>query len=209
MRVVFLVVALLLIAASVIAFVWIRPPVAAGPGLERVWVSGRVTGSFPDHPWAGTVVYLGSEHAVLTQDGRFSFAALPGTHILTVCCSARFQHIYKEVTVTDRRLEIELVAQPLKEIPGRLVIRGGEELASGFIISARHLESNVVDRAVTSLDGTFALHVMEGDWQVAVENLPDGYALRSITLGEHKLRERTLTIGRIDDPSLPLQITLQ
>jgi len=125
MRVTFLVVALILIATSVLAFVWIGPTPSPGILSQRVMVIGCVTGDFPDHPWAGTVIRLGSEESILTEDGSFRFAVLPGTHILTVCCSARFQRIYEEIRVTDRDLDVPLSARPLKEIPGRLVVRGG------------------------------------------------------------------------------------
>jgi hypothetical protein len=208
MKVTFLVVALILIAAAVLAFVWI-PSTTGGIRSQRVLVSGRVTGDLPDHPWAGTVIRLGSEQSILTDDGSFRFAVLPGTYILTVCCSGRFQGIREEITVADRDLDLSLIAHPLKEIPGRLVIRGGEQLAYGFIVSATLDGSNIVERAVTALDGTFALHVMEGDWQVAVENLPEGYTLQSMTFGDQKLRERRLTVASLTEPSLPLQITLQ
>jgi hypothetical protein len=209
MRVTFLVVALILIAASVLAFVWVGPTTSPGVLSHRVLVSGRVTGDFADHPWAGTVIRLGSEESILTEDGRFRFAVLPGTHILTVCCSARFQGIHEEITVADRDLDVPLLARPLKEIPGRLVIRGGEQLAFGFIVTAKLADSNVVERAVTALDGTFTLHVMEGDWQLAVENIPDGYTLKSMMVGDQKLREQTLTVASVTQSSLPLQITLQ
>lgn len=211
MKVAFLILALALILASVVAFVWIGPSaVPLKPRSERVLVSGRVVGGdLPDHPWAGTVIHLGSERAVLTRDGRFGFSALPGTHILTVCCSARFQRIYREVTVTDRDIELELIARPLKEIPGRLVLRGGKQLSERLMISAKLTGSNIVDRTFTEMDGTFALHLMEGDWKVDVENLPDGVTVRSVMFGERPLRERTLSISSMNDPSLPLQITLQ
>jgi len=50
---------------------------------------------------------------------------------------------------------------------------------------------------------------MEGDWQLAVENIPDGYTLQSMTFGDQKLREQTLTVASMTEPSLPLQIALQ
>ena len=211
MKLALLVVAVALISASILVFIGLGPSTAPPrPRSERVLVSGRVVGDdLPDRPWASTIIYFGSEQAVLTQDGRFRFSALPGTHILTVCCSPRFQRIYREITVADRDIELELVARPLKEIPGRLVVQGKPQPAERLEVSAKLVGSNMVDRTISAPDGTFALHLMEGDWQVDVENLPEGYMVHSMTLGGRGLPNRVLTVEGMDDPSLTLQITLR
>jgi hypothetical protein len=211
MKLALLVVAVALISASILVFIGIGPSTAPPrPQSERVLVSGRVVGDdLPDRPWTGTIIYFGSERAVLTRDGRFRFSALPGTHILTVCCSPRFQRIYREITVADRDIELELVARPLKEIPGRLIVRGQPQLAERVEVSAKLVGSNMVDRTVTAADGTFAFHLMEGDWQVNVENLPEGYTVHSMTLGGRQLPDGVLKIAGMIDSSLTLQITLR
>jgi hypothetical protein len=211
MKLALLVVAVALISASILVFIGIGPSTAPPrPQSERVLVSGRVVGDdLPDRPWTGTIIYFGSEQAVLTRDGRFRFSALPGTHILTVCCSPRFQRIYREITVADRDIELELVARPLKEILGRLIIRGQPQLAEQVEVSAKLVGSNMVDRTVTAPDGTFAFHLMEGDWQVNVENLPEGYTVHSMTLGGRQLPDGVLKIAGMIDSSLTLQITLR
>jgi hypothetical protein len=209
MKLALLVVAVALISASILVFIGIGPS-KARPRSERVLVSGRVVGDdLPDRPWAGTIIALGSERAVLTQDGRFRFSALPGTHILTVCCSPRFQRIYREISVADRDIELELVARPLKEIPGRLVVRGKPQPAERLEVSAKLVGSNIVDRTAAAPDGTFALHLLEGDWQVNVEKLPEGYTVHSITLGGRQLPDGVLTIAGMSDSALTLQITLR
>jgi hypothetical protein len=210
MKLALLVVAVALICASILVFIGVGPSTAPRPRSERVLVSGRVAGDdLPDRPWAGTVIYFGSERAVLTQDGTFRFSALPGTHILTVCCSPRFQRIYREITVADRDIKLELVALPLKEIPGRLVVRGKPQLAERLEVSAKLVGSNMVDRTVSAPDGTFALHLTEGDWQVDVENLPEGYSVHSVSFGGRLLPDGALTIAGKGDSSLTLQITLR
>lgn len=201
MRVVFLIAALGLISISLVAFMWTGPSAGARrPQSSRLLVTGRIKGDFPDHPWTGTVIALGSDQSVLTDDGTFRFAALPGTHILTVCCSVRFQRIYKEITLTDHDLELELMAHPLKEVAGQVVSRKRGQSVSGLVVTASQVGSNVVDRAVTQADGSFALHLTEGDWELAVH---------PVTLGGERLPQSTLRVTGLDDPSLPLRIRLQ
>src|SRR5262245_4079560 len=121
MKVALLVLALALMLAAIVASSWVD-----SPGLPfsfqyaRFSVRGRVTGDFPDKPWAGTVASLGGEKMTLTEDGTFRFSRAPGTYILKICCSDRFRWIYREVMIIDRDVHLELVAQPIVDVPGQL-----------------------------------------------------------------------------------------
>ena len=207
MRVLFLVVALVLIAASLAAFLW-GGPGPAGARTQRSMVMGHVRGDLPGSPWAGTVVTLGPEYVILGQDGAFSFAMMPGRYSLKVCCSERFQAIDREVVVGRSDISLDLEPNPLTEVKGRLEIQGGTQVPYGFLISASLQGTNVVDRAATAVDGTFTFHLLPGDWEIRMDNLPAEYKIASITLGEEKVRDRRFTLAK-GVTSLALQIGLQ
>jgi hypothetical protein len=211
MKVALLVLALALMTASIIApwFVRPSPPPPQVLQFQRVLVTGRVTGDFSDHPWKGVRVSLGSQKATLGEDGKFTFAALPGVHILRVCCSVRFQSIYREIVVRDQATDLELIAEPLMEISGRVTIEKRTRGLDGFKVSAWLIGTSTIERAVTAADGTFVFHVGKGKWEVDIDNLPKEYMVRSIEYGGLELHDRTFTILTAAGPSLPLQITLR
>ena len=202
--------ALVLMGVSATSPLWVgwfsNGPV---PRPGRSIVSGRITGDFLDHPWAGTVVYLGNQKQTLGPDGRFRIAMLPGVHILRVCCTKRFQDIYREVTVVDRDVSLELRARPLLEIVGNVRTLNGEPLRRALIVSARLLGSNRFDRSVVYSDGTFYFHLVEGDWQVDLENLAVEQTVASMTLDGRELRDQKFTVRSVTGPSLTLRITLK
>jgi hypothetical protein len=206
MRVFLLVVALVLISASVVAFVWDGSvPVQA---VQRSIVSGRLTWDLSDRPWGGAVVSIGTENAVLAPDGEFRFAMLPGRYRLKICCSVRFQGIDQEVIVEKNDIALEIMAVPLTEIAGRLTVRGDAQVPYGFLVTASMAGTNMVARASTEADGSFKFHLLEGNWEVRMENLPAEYKIASMTLGEEKLREGKFTLAK-GASALPLQITVQ
>jgi len=207
MRVIFLVVALLLISASVVAF--LSGGSAAGEVRnQRSLVTGHVRGDLPGNPWAGTVARLGSDWVILGADGIFSFAVMPGRYSLNVCCSERFQAINREIVVEKNDIALTLEVNPLTEIEGRLQIRGGTQIPYGFLVSAALEGTNVVDREATAVDGTFKFHLLAGNWEIHMDNLPVGYKIVSMTLGEEKLRNRRFMLAK-GTASLPLQIALE
>lgn len=202
----FLIAALLLMTTSLAAPLWVRSPRHSPAGQSRV-VSGRLTGDFSDAPWLGSIVTFGNERVVLAADGSFGFRKFPGTYALSVCCSPRYRRIYREITVRDKDQYLEIPAEPLLEVSGRLVDPPKFERA--VRISARMIGTSTADWTVVASDGTFVFHLMEGDWQVDFANLPPGFAVRSMTLDGKELRERTFTISSARGPSLPLRIKLQ
>ena len=175
----------------------------------RFWVKGKVSGDFPDKPWAGTFAQLGGEKLMLRDDGTFQFSRSPGTYILKICCSDRFRWIYREVLVTDRDVHLELTAQPIVNVPGRLIVQDESVKRSGLRISAWLVGTNVIENAVTLSDGSFTLHLVEGKWQVDVDNAPKGRDVEWVTFGDEKVVSRTFTIADEKSPSLPLQIALR
>lgn len=206
MRVFLLVVALVLISASVVAFVWDGSvPVE---GVQRSIVSGRLSWDLSDRPWGGAVVSLGTESEVLAPDGEFRFSMLPGRYRLKICCSVRFQGIDQEVIVEKNDIALKLVAIPLTEIAGRLTVQGDAQVPYGFLVTASMPGTNMVARVATETDGTFKFHLLEGNWELRMENLPAEYRIASMTLGEEKLREGKFTLAK-GAASLPLQITVQ
>ena len=172
-------------------------------------VSGRVVGEFSESPWEGTVVSLGTETKPLAADGTFSFAALPGLHILRVCCSKRFQSIYREVSVDDKDVHLELTAQPLVEIAGRVFMPKEKPLRFTLKVSMWLVGTNKVDRAVVYSDGTFSFFLKQGDWFFELDNLPPDYKLESMTLDGREISDGKFTISSVKGPSLPLRITLK
>jgi len=208
MRVLLVTVALALITASLVAFLW------GGAGdaqtrVQRSIVSGRVTGEMSDHPWIGSVVELGPERAILSEDGRFSFAVMPGPYSLKVCCSMRFAAISKDLVVGADDIKLDLPVEPLTQIQGHVVIQKSTQVPYGFLVTASRTGTNVVDRAATAIDGTFAFHLMEGLWKASLENLPEGYTLVSMTLGDEKISDGTFQLSKGAPDSLALQITLK
>jgi len=176
---------------------------------QRVMVSGRVVGEFSESPWEGTVVSLGTETKPLAADGTFSFAALPGVHILRVCCSKRFQSIYREVSVDDKDVHLELTAEPLREIAGRVLTPTQKPIREALKVSMKLVGTNRRDRGVVYSNGTFFFHLIKGDWQVELENLSEDHKLESITLDGREISDGKFTISSVKGPSLPLRITLK
>jgi hypothetical protein len=202
-----LVVALLLMMTSLVAPLWVRSSRHTQTGLYRSQVKGRLIGKFSEPPWGGSAITFGNEQAVLNADGAFSFWKFPGTYALTVCCSVKFQHVYREITVDGHDQYLEIPVEPLLEVSGQLV--SPREFKQAVKISAWMIGTNTVDRTVIASDGTFVFHVMEGDWRIDFENLPPEYKVRSMTLDGKEIHERTFTITTVTGPSLPLRITLQ
>lgn len=171
-------------------------------------VIGHVRGDMPGTPWAGAVAMLGAERVTLGEDGAFRFAVMPGRYHLKICCSEYFQSIDREVLVEKNDVVLDLTANPLIEINGRLEVQRSTPVPSGFLVTAALEGTNVVDRATTAADGTFTFHLLAGHWEIRVENLPAGYRISSITFGEEKVRDRRITLAK-DAASLALQIAVQ
>jgi len=210
MRVFLLTVALMLMTAALTSPFWVRRSAPRlEPGVKRTVVTGRIKGDFADHPWAGTVVYFGTESATLTEDGTFRFVMLPGIHVLKVCCSHRFGPIYKEIHVEDRDLYFEVEAQALRQVSGRIVVPPRKPLKYTLQISAWLVGTNSVERAVVGSNGAFVLRLSEGDWRFDLDNLKEPHKLQSIQLSGLPVHNRTFTITDVHGPSLPLQITLK
>jgi hypothetical protein len=208
-------VALLVLALALMLTAIVTTSFVDGPSLPfthqyaRFWLGGRVTGDFPDKPWAGTIAYLGGEKMTLTEEGTFKFSRSPGTYILKICCSDRFRNIYREVLITDRDVHLELTAQPVVDVPGRLIVLDESVKRSSLRISAWLVGTNVIENAVTLADGSFTLHLVEGNWQVDVDNAPKGHDVEWVTYGDEKVASRTFTIADEKSPALPLQIALR
>ena len=208
MKVALLVMALALMATAIITSS-IAPSSPFAHRYARFSISGQVTGDFPDQPWEKTIASLGAEKVVLAKKGTFQFSRSPGTYILKICCSERFRWIYREVTVIDRDVHLDLVAEPLVAVPGQMIILNDEVPPSRLKISAWLLGTNVLETAVTLADGSFTFHLTQGKWQVDVENAPKGHVVEWTTFGGEKLTDRTFIIVGKTTPTLPLQIALR
>ena len=210
MKVALLVLALALMVTAIVTTSFVdSPSLPFTHQYARFWVKGKVRGDFPDKPWAGTVAYLGGEKATLTEAGTFQFSRSPGTYILKICCSDRFRWIYREVLILDRDVHLDLVAQPIVDVPGRLIVFDESMRRSQLKISAWLVGTNVIEKAVTLADGSFTLHLVEGKWQVDVDNAPKGHDVEWVSYGGEKVSSRTFTIEDKKSPSLPLQIALR
>lgn len=198
-----------MLTAIVSSLVVERPRLPFFHRFGRLYVTGRVSGDFPDHPWAGTTVYFGNEKAKLKESGAFSFSAMPGSHVLKVCCSERFRWIYREVQVVDRDVDLNLTAEPLVAVPGRLLVTVDGAKLSGFKVSAWMVGTNIIETAITLSDGSFALHLTEGTWEVDVDNPPKGMDVTTVSVGEENSDDRRFTLTSLDSPALPLRIELR
>jgi hypothetical protein len=196
---------LVLMTASLTAPFWAR----WATSIPRKRIDGRVTGNFADPPWVGAVVYVGDERSSLKADGKFAFKVPSGVYVLRVCCSKWFDPIRREVQVKDKDLYVELRAEPLLEIHGRLAIPEGKQVQSLASVSARRIYTNPVRKAVISTSGTFSLQLTRGAWKVNVENLSPGLTLKSMTFGGKEIQDETITISNKEDSALLLEITLQ
>src|SRR5262245_38697676 len=115
-----LVVALLLMTVSLVAPLWVHSSrTTVGPHPSKI--TGRLTGEFSEPPWVGSTIVLGTEEAALTADGSFSFSKFPATYALRVCCSVRYQRVYRAVTVDGHDQHLEIPIEPLLEISGQLL----------------------------------------------------------------------------------------
>jgi hypothetical protein len=210
MKAFLLTVALLLMAAALSTPLWVpRTSSTAETWSRRVAVAGRIKGDFRDSPWAGMVLFFGSERVTLRKDGKFSFSAMPGIHILRVCCSDRFREIYREIEVEDRDLYFELEARPLLKIKGQLSTPDEKPLKYVLNLSASLAGTNMVDRTFVASDGSFTFNLTEGDWRIELDNLRDDLTIHSMTLDGLELYDQKLTISDVRGPALPLRITLK
>jgi hypothetical protein len=98
MRVTFLVVALLLMSASLLAFLLGSPGAAADVKAQRSMVRGHVRGDIPGTPWAGAVAMLGTERVILGEDGAFRFAVMPGRYHLDTTCRFAARNTFNRST---------------------------------------------------------------------------------------------------------------
>jgi hypothetical protein len=205
-----LVLALLLMTAAATSPLWVGwAQRGTAQRYQRVLVSGRVVGDLPDKPWEGTVVTLDTDTKPLGADGKFSFAALPGMHVIRVCCSTRFQSIYREVSVGNSDVYVELQAEPLWEIAGQILTPEGKPPPRAPKISMWLIGTNQVNRGVVYMDGTFSAHLPKGEWRIDLGSLEKDYTVESVTLDGRELRDRTFTITSVTGPSLPMRITLK
>jgi hypothetical protein len=211
MRAFLLTVAMLLMAAALTTPVWVPRSTSTSPiwSRNKSVVSGRIKGDFTDSPWAGMNLFFGAERVTLREDGKFSFAVMPGIHILRMCCSDRFRHIYREIEVEDRDLYFELEAQPLLKIKGQLATPDEKPLKYVLNLSASLVGTTTVDRTFVASDGSFVFHLTEGDWQIELDNLGVEHTLDSMTLDGVELRDQKLSISDVHGPALALRITLK
>ena len=210
MKVALLVLALALMATAIVTSTLMNSPsLPFTHKYARFFVDGRVSGDFPDHPWDGTFAYLGAEKIGIGKDGTFQFSRSPGTYILKVCCSERFRWIYKEVTIIDQDVHLELRAEPLIAVPGQVILHHEDLPRAGLKISAWLMGTNILETAVTLSDGSFTLHLIEGKWQVDVENAPKGHGVEWTTFGGEKLSDRTFHLVGKTPTALPLQIAVR
>jgi len=121
----------------------------------------------------------------------------------------RFQQIYREIEVEDRDLYFELEARPLLKIVGYLSTPPEKPLNYALKVSARRIGTNTVDRTVIAFDGSFALHLTEGDWRVELDNLKVGHVLDSVMLDGVQIHDQQFTISNVYGPALPLRISLK
>jgi len=210
MKAFLLTVALLLMAAALSTPLWVpRTSSTTTTWSQRITVSGRIKGDFPDYPWTGMLLFFGPERVTLRPDGKFSFSVMPGTYILRMCCSERFRQIYREIEVDDRDLDFELEAEPLLKIEGRLSTPEKKPLKYVLNLSASLVGTNMVDRTFVASDGSFAFHLTEGDWRIELENLREDLTVHSMTFNGVELSDQKLTISDVHGPALPLRITLK
>ena len=212
MRKALVVIALFLITAAIVSSSWDSSPVGR---VQRAIVTGRVSNtSMRDRPWAGASVQLGPERQVLAEDGNFRFAVMPGKYPLKICCSLRFQAIDRELELTGEDVDLNIELTPLTRIEGHVTIERGTEPPRGFTVSASLENSNMVDRAISDIDGEFLFHLTDGKWTLSLDNLPKGYTVASIMIGDQRVQGRTFEIrrdslGAESVVALPLQITLR
>jgi hypothetical protein len=199
-----LILSLVLMTASLTAPFWFRW--TRGP---RQRIEGRLTGDFADQPWVGAVVYVGDERSSLKADGKFAFDVPAGVYLVRVCCSPRFDEIRSKVQVKDQNVYVDLHAEPLVDIDGRLVIPEGNQSQSLASVAARRIFTSVVKRAVVSAGGTFSLRLSQGGWKVSVENVSPELTLKSILFGGKEIKDETITVSNRQESALPLEITLQ
>ena len=210
MKAFLLTVALLLMAAALSTPLWVpRTSSTSATWSRKAVVAGRIKGDFPDAPWTGMLLFLGPERVALRSDGKFSFSVMPGTHVLKMCCSDRFQQIYREIEVEDRDLYFELEARPLVKVEGKLSTPDEKPLKYVLNLSASLVGTNTVDRTFVSSDGSFAFHLTEGNWRIELDNLRDDLAIHSMTLDGVELYDQELTISSVNGTALPLRITLK
>jgi hypothetical protein len=200
-----LILSLVLMTASLTAPFWFRWTT----GIPRKRIEGRVTGDFADQPWVGAAVYVADKRSSLKADGKFAFDVPPGVYVVRVCCSQRFDPIRWEVQVKDENVYVDLHAEPLVDVPGRLVIPEGNQGQSLASVAARRIFTRVVKRTVVSAGGTFSLRLSRGDWKVSVENVSPELTPKSILFGGKEVRDETITISNRQESALPLEITLQ
>ena len=210
MRLFLLTIALMLMVAALTSPFWVGRSNAC---LSRV---PRGSGS-PDGSKGNFRIGRGPARPLISASRRrhsprtvpSAFVSPPGLYILKVCCSDRFDRIYKEILVEDRDLYFEVEAMPLRQISGRVVTPSGKPLRYTLQISAWLVGTNTVDRTIVSSDGAFVLRLSEGEWRVDLDNLRPAHTLQLITSRWREGSRKKFKIPTAHGPPLPLQITLK
>jgi len=143
--------------------------------------------------------------ATVRNDGTFEFSKVPpGTYLLRT----RLPGAAMSITVADRDLtNIELHAPFETVADGLIVTEDGSPLPDPFRLLVVVSDVNRKESTSVSSNGSFRIHLLEGDNHVSVDGLPLGFRINSISfegrdIGLGPLRlEQKLAAG-------PIRITL-
>lgn len=159
-------------------------------------------------PYGGDRLVAISSHAVTKGDGRFTFATVPpGQYLLQALPDTSDDGRFASVAL-DVSSDVDGLALQLRQ--GR-TIRGDiriDESALPATDSHVQIRTRAVDfsqspvvrgsRVTTHSDGTFEIADVWGRHVIQVTDLPEGQALKSITLGGVDVTDQPIDVDRMD-----------
>jgi hypothetical protein len=167
--------------------------------IPTVTVIGRVTNLITTR---GVRVVLwsplsGGQETSVNSDGSFVFSkVLPGTYVARVSLSGL--PVTRQFSVTDHDVTDLIIDYPREFVVAThvLVEGGSAEAAPSIVVDAKNTKTGA-SRTALSISNLAMLSVNDGEYNVSVRNLPEGYQLKSMMYGTTDLQKTPL---KIDGP---------
>ena len=195
-------------AKELVATLAVVPFIGSG-----VSVSGRLTVSGPGLrlELAGQGGAISPAEVAVKEDGTFEFTnVLPGGYLVRLSgatLDSRSENLrVDKVEIKD----LVLGAQQEAIVEGRVLVvdtaGNGIPTPSGLLV--RFTQARGWTQAPLRRDSTFGLRLVEGEHALSMNNLPDGYSIKSIASGSVNLKSELLKVVGTNRPD-NIEITLE
>jgi hypothetical protein len=203
--------------------------------VSRVHVSGHVSGTENLGPVSGRVILNGrafpqAPYTALDQNGNFTIQDVPsGNYTIQALpdlrAPASFVFVKRDgeltssmsqmpasnvvsVTITDKNIDgIQLVVPVTQRISGRVVNENRTAAVVSFALTLTNASGTFLNYVTPDAEGKFVVVVPEGDYKIAIENLPVGVGLQSVRRGSVDLTKDALRIAGPSSDELQIGIS--